>query len=142
MVLLAKNCCSISLIPVTIHHLIQLFPSRVPVYKSDPNAGHYSPISIQVDGMERFAPVVLTSRGVSISQSGRYMELLVANCGLELAFDGVYRVVVRVPKATHAGNYNSFSFTNVFGVQTIKTFLRVLYLFKTPDRTLNRSRGQ
>ncbi|KAK3789606.1 hypothetical protein RRG08_059983 [Elysia crispata] len=55
-----------------------------------------------VDGMERFAPVVLTSRGVSISQSGRYMELLVADCGLELAFDGVHRVVVRVPKATHA----------------------------------------
>ena len=132
MVLLAKNCCSISLMTIIIHHLIhrsfpcQLFPSCFPVYKSDPNAGHYSPISIQVDGMERFVPVVLSSLGVSISQSGRYMELLVADCGLELAFDGVYRVVVRVATTTHGGNYNSFSFTNVFGVQTVKTFLLVL----------------
>ena len=67
--------------------------------------------------MERFAPVVLSSLGVSISQSGRYMELLVADCGLEVAFDGVHRVVVRVPKATHGGNYNNFTFiVFVFGM--------------------------
>ncbi|GFR93194.1 zonadhesin-like [Elysia marginata] len=58
---------------------------------------------ILVDGMERFAPVVLPSLDVSISQSGRYVEVLVADCGLEVAFDGVHRVVVRVPKASHAG---------------------------------------
>ena len=53
--------------------------------------------------MQRFAPVVLPSLGVSISQSGRYVELLVADCGLEVAFDGVHRVAVRVPKETHSG---------------------------------------
>ncbi|RUS89864.1 hypothetical protein EGW08_002394, partial [Elysia chlorotica] len=58
---------------------------------------------IMVDGMERFAPVVLTDLDVSISQSGRYAELLVPDCGLEVAFDGVHRVVVRVPKESHAG---------------------------------------
>ncbi|KAK3741891.1 hypothetical protein RRG08_065463 [Elysia crispata] len=58
----------------------------------------------EVDGMERFVPVVLSSLGVSTSQSGRYTELLVADCGLEVAFDGVYRVVVRVATTTHGGN--------------------------------------
>ncbi|GFO29870.1 zonadhesin,-like [Plakobranchus ocellatus] len=58
---------------------------------------------IMVDGMERFAPVVLPSLSVSISQSGRYVEVLVTDCGLEVAFDGSHRVVVRVPKSSHGG---------------------------------------
>ena len=77
--------------------------------------------------MQRFAPVVLPSLGVSISQSGRYVELLVADCGLEVAFDGVHRVAVRVPKETHSGK-------NTVQWPSVMFFFQAINKLKTCDK--------
>ncbi|XP_035826940.1 zonadhesin-like [Aplysia californica] len=52
---------------------------------------------IWMDGQRRYSPVVSSNLGLSITQSGQFVEVLTA-CGVEVAFDGNHKVVVRVPK--------------------------------------------